>query len=81
MSFISKFLHFPDWQEDPGIYFNNIEADIRNTIAEWEEQGFTDEELAMVKTEMETQMISQKTSISSKASTISSMEWLGRGRV
>jgi len=73
-------LTFPDWQEDPGIYFNNIEADIRNTIAEWEEKGFTDDELAMVKTEMETQMISQKTSVSSKASAISSMEWLGRGR-
>jgi zinc protease len=73
-------LTFPDWQEDPGIYFNNIEADIRNTIAEWEEKGFTDDELAMVKTEMETQMISQKTSISSKASAISSMEWLGRGK-
>ena len=73
-------LTFPDWQEDQGIYYNNIEADIRNTIAEWEEKGFTDEELAMVKTEIETQMISQKTSVSSKASAISSMEWLGRGR-
>ena len=73
-------LTYPDWQEDPGIYFNNIEADIRNTIAEWEEIGFTDEELAMVKTEIETQMISQKTSVASKASAISSMEWLGRGR-
>tara|TARA_B110000008_G_scaffold239784_1_gene246702 strand:- start:18318 stop:21176 length:2859 start_codon:yes stop_codon:yes gene_type:complete len=73
-------LTYPDWQEDPGIYFNNIEADIRNTIAEWEEKGFTDEELAMVKTEMETMMISQKTSVSSKASAISSMEWLGRGK-
>ena len=34
----------------------------------------------MVKTEMETQMISQKTSVAAKASAISSMEWLGRGR-
>ncbi|MAX05002.1 MAG: peptidase M16 [Flavobacteriales bacterium] len=73
-------LTFPDWQEDPGIYFNNVEADIRNTIAEWEEQGFTDEDLAMVKTEMESQSIDMKRSISSKASTISSWEWLGRGR-
>jgi len=64
-------LTFPDWQEDPGIYFNNVEADIRNTIAEWEEQGFTDEDLAMVKTEMESQSIDMKRSISSKASTIS----------
>lgn len=73
-------LTFPDWQEEPGIYFNNVEADIRNTIAEWEEQGFTDEDLAMVKTEMESQSIDMKRSISSKASTISSWEWLGRGR-
>ena len=73
-------LTFPDWQEDPGIYFNNIEADIRNAIAEWEEQGFTDEDLAMVKTEMESQRIDMRRSISSKASAISSWEWLGRGR-
>jgi zinc protease len=71
---------FPDWQEDIGIYFNNIEADIRNTIVEWEEKGFTDEDLDMVKTEMESQSINMKMSIASKASTISSWEWLGRGK-
>ena len=73
-------LSFPDWQEDIGIYFNNIEADIRNTIAEWETKGFSDEDLAMVKTEMESNFIDQKISVSSKASAISSWEWLGRGR-
>lgn len=72
-------LSFPDWQEEPGIYFNNIESDIRNTIVEWEEQGFSDEDLEMIKTEMESQIINQKTSVSSKASAISSWEWLGRG--
>ena len=41
-------LSFPDWQEDPGIYFNNIESDIRNTIAEWEERGFSDEDLSLI---------------------------------
>jgi len=71
---------FPDWQEDQGIYFNNIESDIRNTIAEWEEKGFSDEDLEMVKTSMITQSVDMKTSISSKASMISSWEWLGRGR-
>ncbi len=71
---------FPDWQEDIGIYFNNIEADIRNTIAEWEEKGFSDEDLAMVKTEIISQMIDMKSSIASKASSISSWEWLGRGK-
>ena len=70
---------FPDFQEDIGIYFNNIEADIRNTIAEWEEKGFSDEDLTMVKTEMEAQSIDMKSSIASKASTISSWEWLGKG--
>lgn len=73
-------LTFPDWQEDPGIYFNNVEADIRNTIAEWEAEGFRDEDLSMVKTEMESQSIDMKSSISSKARTISSWEWLGRGK-
>ena len=73
-------LTFPDWQEDQGIYFNNIEADIRNTIAEWEEKGFSDEDLEMVKTEMISQSFDMKTSISSKASMISSWEWKGRGK-
>ena len=73
-------LSFPDWQEDIGIYFNNIEADIRNTIAEWEEKDFSDEDLAMVKTEIESQSLDMKMSIASKASTISSWEWLGRGK-
>jgi len=75
-----RIMSFPDWQEDIGIYFNNIEADIRNTIAEWEEKGFTDEDLAMVKTEIESQSLDRKTSIASKASSISSWEWLARGR-
>ncbi len=73
-------LSFPDWQEDVGIYFNNIEADIRNTIAEWENRGFSDEDLAMVKAEIESQLIDRKSSISSKASSISSWEWLGKGK-
>ncbi|MEE2699955.1 MAG: pitrilysin family protein [Bacteroidota bacterium] len=75
-----RVLTYPDWQEDQGVYFNNIEADIRNTIAEWEESGFSDEDLEMVKTEMITQFVDMKTSISSKASTISSWEWLGGGK-
>ena len=73
-------LTYPDWQEDQGIYFNNIEADIRNTISEWEEKGFSDEDLEMVKTEMISQSFDMKTSISSKATMISRWEWLGRGR-
>ena len=73
-------LSFPDWQEDIGIYFNNIEADIRNTIAEWEEKGFSDNDLAMVKTEMEAEIIDKKTSVASKATAISTWEWLGRGK-
>ena len=73
-------ISFLDWQEDIGIYFNNIEADIRNTIIEWEEKGFTDEDLAMVKSEMESQSIDMKTSISSKASSISAWEWLSKGK-
>ena len=73
-------LTFPDWQEDQGIYFNNIEADIRNTISEWEEKGFSDEDLEMVKAEMISQSVDMKTSISSKASMISQWEWLGRGK-
>ena len=73
-------LTFPDWQEDQGIYFNNIEADIRNTIAEWEEKGFTDEDLEMVKAEMISQSVDMKTSISTKASMISQWEWLARGK-
>ena len=73
-------LSFPDWQEDIGIYFNNIEADIRNTIVEWEEKGFSDEDLAMVKTEIEAETIDRKRSVASKATAISTWEWLGRGK-
>ena len=73
-------LTFPDWQEDQGIYFNNIEADIRNTISEWEEKGFSDEDLEMVKAAMISNSVDMKTSISSKATMISSWEWLGRGK-
>ena len=71
---------FPDWQEDIGIYFNNIEADIRNTIAEWEEKGFSDEELSMAKTSFENMSLDMKGSVASKATTISRWEWLGRGK-
>jgi len=73
-------LSFPDWQEDLGIYFNNIEADIRNTIAEWEEKGFSDEELSMAKTSFENMSLDMKGSVASKATTISRWEWLGRGK-
>ena len=73
-------LTFPDWQEDQGIYFNNIEADIRNTIAEWEEKGFTDEELDMIKNELISQTVDYKTSVMMKSTMISRWEWLGRGR-
>ena len=42
------------------------------------ERGFSDEDLAMVKTEMESQSINMKSSVSSKASAISSWEcWVG----
>ncbi|MAU35805.1 MAG: peptidase M16 [Flavobacteriales bacterium] len=73
-------LSFPDWQEDIGIYFNNIESDIRNTIADWEANGFSDEDLSMVKKEIETDIIDKKRSVSSKATAISTWEWLGRGK-
>tara|TARA_Y100000589_G_scaffold72706_3_gene65576 strand:+ start:1062 stop:3959 length:2898 start_codon:yes stop_codon:yes gene_type:complete len=73
-------LTYPDWQEDLGIYFNNIESDIRNTIVAWEEQGFSDEDLAMVKTEIEAEIIDKKRSVGSKATAISTWEWLGRGK-
>ena len=70
----------PDWQEDLGVYFNNIEDQIRKTIFEWESVGFSDEDLAMVKTEMEAQSLNYKSSIASKATAISSWQWLGRGK-
>ena len=54
-------------------YFNNIESDIRNTIVEWEEKGFADEDLEMIKTEMESQIINQKNSVSSKATKSNSL--------
>ena len=73
-------LTFPDWQEDLGVYFNDIEDQIRKTITEWENIGFTDEDLAMVKTELEASSLDMKSSIASKASAISSWEWLGRGK-
>ncbi|MEC9209455.1 MAG: pitrilysin family protein [Bacteroidota bacterium] len=79
-AFYFQVVSFPDWQEEPGIYFNNIEADIRNTIAEWEEKGFSDEDLAMVKTEIESESINMKGSIETKSYIISEFEWLGRGR-
>lgn len=73
-------LTYPDWQEDIGVYFNNIEADIRNTIVEWEEKGFTDQDLDMVKTEIEAEEIDRKRSVASKATAMSTWEWLGRGK-
>ena len=73
-------LTFPDWQEDQGVYFNNIEADIRNSIADWEEKGFSEEDLEMVKTKIISQNYDMITSISSKATLISRWEWLARGR-
>ena len=73
-------LTFPDWQEDLGVYFNDIEDQIRRTITEWENIGFSDEDLAMVKTELEASSLDMKSSIASKASAISSWEWLGRGK-
>ena len=79
-AFYFQVVSFPDWQEDIGVYFNNIEADIRNTIAEWEKIGFSDEDLAMVKTEKESQNINKKGSITTKSYTISQFEWLGRGK-
>ena len=33
-------LTFPDWQEDQGVYFNNIESDIRNSIADGKKRVF-----------------------------------------
>ena len=59
-AFYFQVVSFPDWQEDIGVYFNNIEADIRNTISDWEEIGFSDEDLAMVKTEKESQNINTR---------------------
>jgi zinc protease len=73
-------LSFPDWQEDIGVYFNNIEADIRNAISDWEEKGFSDEDLAMAKIDIENMSLDMKGSIASKATTISRWEWLGRGK-
>jgi len=73
-------LTYPDWQEDQGVYFNNIEADIRNTLVEWEEKGFSDADLEMVKTEIISQSIDMKTSLASKSTLISRWEWLSEGK-
>ena len=71
---------YPKWLEDENVYFNNIENQIRSTISEWEENSFTDEELKMVKMNMESDIINRKMSLSSKVTTISSWEWLGTGK-
>ena len=71
---------YPDWQEDQGKYFNNIESMIRSSINEWEEIGFSDDELLMAKMEIESQIINYKSSLDTKVNTISSWEWLGRGK-
>ena len=72
-------LSYPEWGEDERLYFNNIEKKIRETINEWEETGFTDEELKMAKMKMESSIINRKISLSSKVSSISSWEWLAKG--
>tara|TARA_B100000902_G_scaffold396682_1_gene458369 strand:+ start:2678 stop:5554 length:2877 start_codon:yes stop_codon:yes gene_type:complete len=72
-------LSYPDWQEDQDIYFNNIEQEIRNTINDWENKGFTDDELKKVKMSMESDIINRKISLSSKVNSMSSWEWLGDG--
>ena len=73
-------LSYPKWGEDERLYFNDIETQIRSSISEWEKKGFTDIELAMVKTKMESEIINRKMSISSKVSSISSWEWLAKGK-
>ncbi len=73
-------LSYPKWGEDERLYFNDIETQIRSSISEWEKKGFTDIELDMVKTKMESEIINRKMSISSKVSSISSWEWLAKGK-
>ena len=73
-------LSYPKWGEDERLYFNKIESQIRSTILEWEEKGFTDEELSTVKTKIESEILNSKLSLSSKVSSISSWEWLGKGK-
>ena len=57
-------LSYPKWGEDERLYFNDIESQIRSSILEWEQKGFTDEELAMIKTKMESEIINRKMSLS-----------------
>ncbi len=73
-------LSYPKFGEDERLYFNDIESQIRSTILDWEEQGFTDEELSMVKTKIESEILNSKMSLSSKVNSISSWEWLGKGK-
>lgn len=72
-------LSYPKWGEDEVMYFNDIESQIRSSIVEWEKNGFSDEDLEMVKTKIESDIINQKMSLSSKVTSISSWEWLGKG--
>ena len=71
---------YPKWGEDQNLYFNEIESQIRSSIDEWEQTGFTDEQLKMAKMDMESSIINYKISLSSKVSTISSWEWLAKGK-
>ena len=73
-------LSYPKWGEDERLYFNDIESQIRSSILEWEQKGFTDEELAYDKNKMESEIINRKMSLSSKVSSISSWEWLSKGK-
>ena len=59
-----------------GIYFNNIES-VLKYYCDWEADGFSDEDLSMVKKEIETDIIDKE---SYHQTTISTWEWLGRGK-
>ena len=67
-------LSYPKWGEDERLYFKDIESQIRSSILEWEKNGFSDEDLDMVKTKIESEIINQKMSLSSKVTSISSWE-------
>ena len=73
-------ISYPDWQEDQNKYFNDIESLIRSSIKEWENNGFTNDQLKIAKIDMESDIINRKMSLSSKVNSISSWEWLGRGK-
>ena len=62
-------ISYPNWQEDQKKYYNDIESLIRSSILEWEQSGFTDEQLEMVKMNMESEIINRKMSLSSNEMT------------